>query len=115
MNTEINRKEQVTNFLRNAAMDLSCQVLVPGYVSGQEDLITIADLMNKLATQDPVIVFPEKFKIASPSEADALFRNIASATISIYGYLVQGASLMLEYTNIEGLTTAEVEEILDEV
>ena len=108
------QKIRVVNFLKNAALDLACQSIIPNYESGEEDLTSIAGLMNDVAAKKEVIL-PEKFQFADVEHADAQFRQVANATYSIYNYLVQGASLMLEYAELENVPLPELAELVDEL
>ena len=112
MNTEI---EKVKSWLQNAAMDLACQAIIPNYSKDGSDLPTVAALMIDLGEKKEGIIFPKKFGIEGNDHADKLFRMVAQGTFSIYNYLVQGASLMLEHGNLENLSLAELEELVDEL
>ena len=96
-------------------MDLACQAIVPGYESGVEDLSLVANLMIDVAAKKEDVVFPEKFKIESLEQAHRIFTSLANATMSITNYLIQGASIILEYGDIEALSAAELEELVDEL
>jgi hypothetical protein len=114
LNTE-DEKIKVVNFLKNAAMDMACQTTVPNYVSGEEDLLSIAQLMTDVSAGKEEIIFPEKFGIKSKEEADVVFRKVANLTYTIYNYLIQGASLVLEYGTLENVKLEELAEMIDEL
>lgn len=107
--------EKVKDWLQNSAMDLACQAIIPNYSKDGSDLPTVAALMIDLGEKKEGIIFPKKFGFEDNEHADKLFRMVAHGTFSIYNYLVQGASLMLEYGTLEKLSMAELEELVDEL